>query len=518
MENGTMRWVFALLLVGFINCVRAGDVQNLIARPAYQDQQAAVANAILADMTTTDDDRSLPREIKNIGDLKLEVFKAETKDSVESHNALDKTTTAIKAPDGYKLIVVHLTGKISAACTYTFDTREFAVVYQAESKLAGEKEIGTRISLSRALAFDGDWSIPSTGSSVAISTCAYKPQKVSLRVAFILPQEVTNFAVRCPTTTKNLVDLSYADGCGPSSASPAREDAPKTMPTSMATSDAQPPAAIGKPAVEPLISSLKDQDCNVRESAVMELIALGQPAVETLIPYLKHKDENVRSGIAQALGKLGDKRAVKPLIGCLKDKDQYVRSDAAEALGELGDRMAVEPLTTCLKDDDAIVRCQAFVALESLGVARTADELAEELPEWGINYRLGAALEKLGWKPATDVEQVYFWVCKRDGKHLRMNWEKTKQVLLADVQSGNKRKIDNAVYSFVSIGNEDIIPTLIDILNNDHGTKEMAEAYLNCGHGQLDKAARAWAAAHGYEIISGSHHVKVIWHDPWWTV
>jgi hypothetical protein len=53
---------------------------------------------------------------------------------------------------------------------------------------------------------------------------------------------------------------------------------------------------------------------------------------------------------AQALGQLGDARAVEPLLQALGDTDWNVRSAAAQALGQLGDARAVEPLAQVLGD------------------------------------------------------------------------------------------------------------------------------------------------------------------------
>ncbi len=43
---------------------------------------------------------------------------------------------------------------------------------------------------------------------------------------------------------------------------------------------------------------------------------------------------------------------VKGLIKALKHKDKWVRCGAADALGTIGDARAVEPLTKALKDED----------------------------------------------------------------------------------------------------------------------------------------------------------------------
>jgi hypothetical protein len=55
-------------------------------------------------------------------------------------------------------------------------------------------------------------------------------------------------------------------------------------------------------------------------------------------------DMSVYWPAAEALGEIGDKRAVEPLIKALGYEDEYVRKSAAEALGKIGDARAVEPL------------------------------------------------------------------------------------------------------------------------------------------------------------------------------
>jgi HEAT repeat protein len=47
--------------------------------------------------------------------------------------------------------------------------------------------------------------------------------------------------------------------------------------------------------------------------------------VDKLIKALKDEDSYVRIGVAEALGEIGDSRAVKALIEALKDKDSAVR-------------------------------------------------------------------------------------------------------------------------------------------------------------------------------------------------
>jgi hypothetical protein len=87
--------------------------------------------------------------------------------------------------------------------------------------------------------------------------------------------------------------------------------------------------------VDDLIYRLKDPDSSIRESSTRQMIALGKPAVDPLIIYLKDQDEWARLMAAAALGKIGDIRALGPLEQALKDTDEGVRSMARTALNEL---------------------------------------------------------------------------------------------------------------------------------------------------------------------------------------
>jgi hypothetical protein len=70
----------------------------------------------------------------------------------------------------------------------------------------------------------------------------------------------------------------------------------------------------------------------VSRSAAKALVKIGKPAVKPLIETLKDKDNPVRRAVIEALGEIGDKKAIKPLIEALKDNDRYVRRSAAKVL------------------------------------------------------------------------------------------------------------------------------------------------------------------------------------------
>ncbi|NLF77026.1 MAG: HEAT repeat domain-containing protein [Chloroflexi bacterium] len=188
-------------------------------------------------------------------------------------------------------------------------------------------------------------------------------------------------------------------------------------------------AKMGAPAVEPLLVALRNSadeidkldkaqakigplDAEARLIAVrtveehgllrrMALVLgkIGAPAVESLLTALRDSKKEVRRAAASALGETGDARAVELLIVALRDNtDKYMRSEAAEALGKIGDERAVEPLIAVLKDSDGSVRRSAVEALGKIGDPRAVEPLlAVFRNSEGDEHKAAAeALKKLG--------------------------------------------------------------------------------------------------------------------------
>ncbi len=63
-----------------------------------------------------------------------------------------------------------------------------------------------------------------------------------------------------------------------------------------------------------------------------------------------------REQVIEALGWIGDPRAVEPIITALKNGNNYTKMEAAVALGKLNDKRAVDPLIAALNDRNQEVR------------------------------------------------------------------------------------------------------------------------------------------------------------------
>ncbi len=134
-----------------------------------------------------------------------------------------------------------------------------------------------------------------------------------------------------------------------------------------------------------------DESSRVNTCASDALAKIGEPALLPLIAALHERRDHPndawrRSWVADALGMLGDPRAVEPLVMALDDVD--VRESAAEALGRIGDIRVLEALERLLPvpqatEQAAIVSQVAWAirqirALHSLPIA-SAHEAQRDL-------------------------------------------------------------------------------------------------------------------------------------------
>ncbi|MEM9244887.1 MAG: HEAT repeat domain-containing protein, partial [Cyanobacteria bacterium P01_F01_bin.153] len=229
-------------------------------------------------------------------------------------------------------------------------------------------------------------------------------------------------------------------------------------------------------AVKILLDLVKSGDV-IKSDAVtiFNLIGdMGKKSQDSSIPssviavYRAQQKTLPVGAIVASLAKMGD-IAYKPTLALLSDKSPNMRMVGAAALGGIGNQEAIAPLKA-------------------------------ELTDWNVAPKAAASLKTLGWTPEGDREQVLLWLASRDKKQLTGNWETTKTVLLAEASNGNGEAVSNALYGFVGIGDESVVPDLKKNLNN-RGNKEVALAYLNCGQPELEAAAKDWANRNGYQVI-----------------
>lgn len=126
---------------------------------------------------------------------------------------------------------------------------------------------------------------------------------------------------------------------------------------------------------------------------------LGQPeVVSILIHALSDHGEKVREAATGSLGQLKNRRGVRPLNELLShDPSSLVRESAAEALGKIGDEKAIEFLKRGLGDLEYAARLKAMEALEAMG-EKVLPIFKETLKSGDASARAqaAAALERAG--------------------------------------------------------------------------------------------------------------------------
>jgi HEAT repeat protein len=90
----------------------------------------------------------------------------------------------------------------------------------------------------------------------------------------------------------------------------------------------------------------------ISEAGAERRAAEREMMVAEFLKNLTHERPEYRWGAADALGRIGDERAVEPLIAAMKDSDPRVRKKAAWALGQIGDIRGQRPLLEAIRDEN----------------------------------------------------------------------------------------------------------------------------------------------------------------------
>jgi HEAT repeat protein len=156
-------------------------------------------------------------------------------------------------------------------------------------------------------------------------------------------------------------------------------------------------------SIDALVSQLRDPGWVESQSAAKQLVALGEAAVPTLIGELTYPTSDVRRRAAQALGQIGDKRAVEPLLHVLaQDQDGVVRWVAALALGELAEESAIPALVNALTDEDWNAASAAGKALVRIGKPAVGPLIERLLdPDYRVRRHAAQALSEIADSRAT---------------------------------------------------------------------------------------------------------------------
>jgi HEAT repeat protein len=164
------------------------------------------------------------------------------------------------------------------------------------------------------------------------------------------------------------------------------------------TAYSQALAEVGEPAVEPLLRALGSENPQTRAFVARALGFMGaKRAFDPICALLAQEgDVELRMSLMEALGGLGDQRAVAVLLPYLTPAEQANRAwivrVAAKALGGLGTESAITPLAEVLASDrDWLARLGAAEGLRKIQHPLAAETLRRALADADARVRVEAA-------------------------------------------------------------------------------------------------------------------------------
>jgi HEAT repeat protein len=220
--------------------------------------------------------------------------------------------------------------------------------------------------------------------------------------------------------------------------------------------------------LENLIKDLQDTDWHRREAACKELGKIrDENSVPFLIPLLDDNHPPVQQAACDALGDIGDKRAVFPMLERV-DSYKRLRRAICRAFGKLGDLRAVDVLLVHMNDESPSVRFAAFKSLGQLGDLRALDPLIQNLrhDDWHVREAICQALGMLGDKRAVDPiiqklnddTRVRWAACKALGMLGDMKAVDSLLAMLNDPETGVRSE---TIHALTNLGDtRSIIPIL----------------------------------------------------------
>jgi twitching motility protein PilT len=124
----------------------------------------------------------------------------------------------------------------------------------------------------------------------------------------------------------------------------------------------------------------------LRDRILETLRSMGDEVLRSAVGLLEHGEEDVRTAALVLVQYFEDPRVVEPVCKLLTDPDWWLRITACDALGELGDERAVPPLIKALQDEEA--RWAAIDALARIGSTKALKPLSSLLRDKRPEVRL----------------------------------------------------------------------------------------------------------------------------------
>jgi twitching motility protein PilT len=169
--------------------------------------------------------------------------------------------------------------------------------------------------------------------------------------------------------------------------------------------------AFGDAVIEPAIELLNDPDADVRGAALGVASSFDDlRIVPATINLLRDTDWWIRIAAADTLARLRDPRSIEPLVAALADAD--LKWSAVEALGRIGDPRALPALGKLLGDPQPDVRIEVMQALKHFNhpnVVPALTKVATTDPNRAVRTRALDVLDEIATRdsqPQADLGAV----------------------------------------------------------------------------------------------------------------
>jgi len=239
-------------------------------------------------------------------------------------------------------------------------------------------------------------------------------------------------------------------------------------------------------ATLPLLKCLKNCSAGYAKSVVRTLGKIGDKrAVPALISILKHGRLLEAKGVslvraayarspaspsiqvlaAEALGRIGDPRAIEPLIGALDDNDRRLQSAAIEALGSIIDVKAILALLSALKTIDGSMERYIFISLDRVSIACVEKRMIDMHTLIGIEKAVTALNPK-----HREFGEQYVAILRKSLSRQRIRDEKDSKTmdLLDELSSSHIGIRLNAMETLSKGRKKRALPLIIEALYDDN--------------------------------------------------
>ena len=272
-----------------------------------------------------------------------------------------------------------------------------------------------------------------------------------------------------------------------------------------------------KNAVVPLIQALQDEKQQIRQAAAQALgFMKADEAVSALIESVSvsSSDYLLRQAAVEALGRIGDSRALEPLLEVLQDREWKARWSAIYALGRIGDEQALPFLHRCLlEEEDTILRKSAAVTLGQLHRRESVAALSKGLSDedwqvrWAAVYSLGQIADASVWPRLLEVLHDSQDTVRREAARVlgRLGDARAVPYLVLALKDAHWDVCKTAARSIALLSKAETVPYLLQAMEqrNDYVRRTVASI--------LQQIKEKEASVHFLKALENEHaHIRRI--------